>query len=52
MAEVDQVPAMIVEAFYRVRFRGDALDKQQSQAVELALERLEDLLRGKASGGR
>ena len=35
------VPVMITEAFYQIRFGGTALDSSQSEAVERALERLE-----------
>ena len=38
------MPRRVVEAFYRVRFGGHALDKHEAEAVEHALTRLEEAL--------
>jgi hypothetical protein len=35
-----QLPAEVVEAYYRVRFGGDALDNSESAAIEHALDQL------------
>jgi transglutaminase-like putative cysteine protease len=45
--DLAEIPAQIVEAFYRVRFGGVPLDKPQSEAVELALKRLKQTVGSK-----
>ena len=45
------IPARVVEAFYRVRFGGPPLDKQEAEAVEQALVQLESAT-GKRAGIR
>lgn len=40
-AELAPLPALVVEAYYRVRFGGETLDKTQADAVEHALSQLE-----------
>jgi len=48
------LPGEVVEAFYRVRFGGMALDKPQAEAVELALKQLKQTVgsRQRVMGGR
>jgi hypothetical protein len=40
-ADLAPLPALVVEAYYRVRFGGQPLDKAQADAVEHALSQLE-----------
>ncbi|REK22296.1 MAG: DUF3488 domain-containing protein [Planctomycetota bacterium] len=52
LREVAHLPKQLVEFFYRVRFGGKTLDKQQTEAVEQQLAQLAAALDQGSAGGR
>lgn len=52
LREVAALPKQLVDTFYRVRFGGHTLDKQQTEAVEQSLGQLATALASEKAAGR